>query len=141
MIDAYNPPGIWAPFGAFSMAVVQGDGRIVHLKGQVALDRDGVVVGAGDMRVQTRQVLENIRAALAAFGGTMADIISLTHYVTDIAAFMTTGDIRREFFVAPFPVTTTVEIAALYRPELVVEITALAEIPRDRFRRPPTCAG
>ena len=141
MIDAFNPPDVWAPFGAFSMAVVQGDGRIVHLKGQVALDRGGAVVGAGDMRAQTRQVLENIRTVLAAFGGTMADIVSLTHYVTDIGAFMTTGDIRREFFAAPFPVTTTVEIASLYRPELVVEITAIAEIPRDRFRRPPTCAG
>lgn len=138
MIDAFNPPHVWAPFGAFSMAVVQGDGRIVHLKGQVALDRAGAVVGAGDMRAQTRQVLENIRTMLAAFGGTTADIVSLTHYVTDIAAFMTTGDIRREFFAAPFPVTTTVEVAALYRPELVVEITALAEIPRDRFRRPST---
>jgi 2-iminobutanoate/2-iminopropanoate deaminase len=141
MVDAFNPPDVWAPFGAFSMAVVQGDGRIVHLKGQVALDRGGAVVGAGDMRAQTRQVLENIRTVLAAFGGTMADIVSLTHYVTDIGAFMTTGDIRREFFAAPFPVTTTVEIASLYRPELVVEITAIAEIPRDRFRRPPTCAG
>jgi enamine deaminase RidA (YjgF/YER057c/UK114 family) len=141
MVDAFNPPDVWAPFGAFSMAVVQGDGRIVHLKGQVALDRGGAVVGAGDMRAQTRQVLENIRTVLAAFGGTMADIVSLTHYVTDIGAFMTTGDIRREFFAAPFPVTTTVEIASLYRPELVVEITAIAEIPRDRFRRAPTCAG
>jgi 2-iminobutanoate/2-iminopropanoate deaminase len=136
MIDAFNPPDIWAPFGAFSMAAIQGDGRIVHLKGQVALDRDGAVVGPGDMRAQTRQVLENIRAVLASFGGTMADILSLTHYVTDTAEFMTTGDIRREFFAAPYPVTTTVEVASLYRPEIVVEITALAEIPRDRFRRP-----
>jgi 2-iminobutanoate/2-iminopropanoate deaminase len=136
MIDAFNPPDIWAPFGAFSMAVVQGDGQIVHLKGQVALDRDGQIVGAGDMRAQTRQVLENIRAVLASFGGAMGDIVSLTHYVTDIEKFMTTGDIRREFFAAPFPVTTTVQVAALYRPELVVEITAIAEIPRDRFRRP-----
>src|SRR5258707_6240213 len=141
MIDAFNPPDVWAPFGAFSMAVVQGEGKIVYLKGQVALDRDGQVVGAGDMRRQTRQALENIRTVLAGFGGAMGDIVSLTHYVTDIGQFMTTGDIRREFFAAPFPVTTTVEIAALYRPELVVEITALAEIPRDRFRRPPTCAG
>jgi 2-iminobutanoate/2-iminopropanoate deaminase len=138
MIDAFNPPDVWSPFGAFSMGVIQGDGRIVHLKGQVALDRDGQVVAAGDMRGQTRKTLENIRAVLGCVGGTMGDIVSLTHYVTDIAQFMTTGDIRREFFAAPYPVTTTVQVAALYRPELVVEITAIAEIPRDRFRRPPT---
>ncbi|SOT44054.1 hypothetical protein F01_460422 [Burkholderia cenocepacia] len=58
MAEAVNPPEVWAPFGAFSMAMIQGDGRIVHLKGQVALDRDGQVVGAGDMRAgspDTRQ--------------------------------------------------------------------------------------
>ncbi len=88
------------------------------------------------MRAQTRQVLENIRTVLAHVGGVMGDVVSLTHYVTDIRRFMETGDIRREFFAAPYPVTTTVQVAALYHPELVVEITALAEIPRDRFKRP-----
>ena len=49
---------------------------------------------------------------------------------------MSTGDIRNEFFTAPYPVTTTVQVARLYRPELMIEITAIAEIPRSRFRRP-----
>jgi len=136
MIDAVDPIGVWEPFGAFSLAAIQGDGRIIHLKGQVALDRDGKVVAAGDMRAQTRQVLENIRAVLAALGGRMEDVLSLTHYVTDIDAFAGVGDIRREFFRAPYPVTTTVQVAALYDPRLVLEITAIAEIPRDRFQRP-----
>jgi enamine deaminase RidA (YjgF/YER057c/UK114 family) len=136
MIDAFDPPGVWSPFGAFSMAVLQGPGQVVHLKGQVALDPHGQVVGPGDMRAQTRQVLENIRTVLASIGGTMADIVSLTQHVTDIDAFMTTGDIRRQFFVAPYPVTTTVQVARLYRTDLLVEITAIAEVPRDRFRRP-----
>src|SRR5438045_5476247 len=113
MIDAFNPPDVWAPFGAFSMAVIQGEGQVVHLKGQVALDRDGGVIAVGDMRGQTRQVLENIRTVLAGLGGRMGDIVSLTHYVTDIAEFMTTSDIRREFFAPPYPVTTTVQVAAL----------------------------
>jgi 2-iminobutanoate/2-iminopropanoate deaminase len=137
MIDSFNPPGVWAPFGAFSMAVIQGPGQIVHLKGQVSLDRDGKVVGPGDMLVQTRQALDNVKAVLGSVGGVMGDIISLTHYATDIEAFMQAGTIRREFFAAPYPVTTTVQVAALYRPDLVIEITAIAEIPRERFRRPP----
>jgi len=49
---------------------------------------------------------------------------------------MSTGDIRNEFFTAPYPVTTTVQVARLYRPELMIEITAIAEIPRSRFRHP-----
>ena len=138
MINSFNPPDVWQPFGTFSMVALQGDGQIVHLKGQVALDRAGNVVGAGDMRAQVRQVLENIRAVLIGIGGEMTDILALTQYVTDIAAFMQAGDIRREFFSPPYPVTTTIEVAALYRPELVAEITAVAEIPRAKFRRPDT---
>jgi 2-iminobutanoate/2-iminopropanoate deaminase len=136
MIDAFNSPEIWSPFGAFSMGVIQGHGQVVYLKGQVALDHDGQVVGAGDMRAQIRRVLENIQAVLGSVGGRMSDIVSLTNYVTDIEQFMATGDIRRAFFVEPYPVTTTVQVGALYRPELMVEITAIAEIPRDRFKRP-----
>ena len=136
MVDSFNPPGVWAPFGAFSMAVIQGTGQIVHLKGQVALDEQGQVVGKSDMRAQTRKTLENIQGVLASIGGEMQDIVSLIHYVTDIDAFMTTGDIRRRFFVEPYPVTTTVQVVRLYHPDLLIEITAAAEIPRDRFRRP-----
>ncbi|MFP3504539.1 RidA family protein [Burkholderia sp. SIMBA_062] len=134
MAEAVNPPELWAPFGAFSMAVVQGDGRIVHLKGQVALDRDGHVVGAADMRAQVRQTLGNIRDVLAAMGGQMRDVISLVHYATDIDAFMQAGDIRETFFAEPYPVTTTVQVERLYRPDLLIEIAAIAEIPRARFR-------
>ncbi|WP_420346989.1 RidA family protein [Pelagibius sp.] len=136
MATSFNPPGVWAPFGAFSMGVVQGEGQTVYLKGQVALDPEGRVVGKGDMPAQLRQVLENIQAVLAHVGGTMADIVSLTQYVTDIEAFMAAGAIRKEFFAAPFPATTTVEVARLYDPDLMVEITAIAEVPHDRFRAP-----
>jgi enamine deaminase RidA (YjgF/YER057c/UK114 family) len=136
MATSFNPPGIWQPFGAFSMLKIQGPGQIVHLKGQVSLDKEGRIVGRNDMRAQVRQTLENIEAVLASVGGTIADIVSLTQYATDIGQFMAAGDIRRQFFAEPFPVTTTVEIARLYHPDLLIEITAIAEIPRDRFTHP-----
>jgi 2-iminobutanoate/2-iminopropanoate deaminase len=136
MIDAFDPAELWQPFGVFSMGAIQGDGRLVHLKGQIALDKDGTVVGKGDMRAQTRQTLENIRTGLACVGGEMQDIVALTHYVTDIDAFMKTADLRRQFFKPPFPVTTTVQVVRLFHPDLVVEITATAEVPGDRFRAP-----
>jgi enamine deaminase RidA (YjgF/YER057c/UK114 family) len=136
MIRGFNPAGMWQPFGVFSMGVVQGDGRVVHLKGQVALDEDGQVVGKGDMRAQTRKTLENIQAVLAAVGGEMRDIVCLTHHVTDIDQFLKTADIRRQFFAEPFPATTTVQVVRLYHPDLVVEISGAAEIPRDRFKQP-----
>lgn len=136
MAYSFNPPNVWAPFGAFSMGVVQGDGQIVYLKGQVALDRAGQIVGRGDMNAQVRMVLGNIQLVLEHVGGRMSDILSLTQYVTDIEAFMAAGPIRSAFFAEPFPVTTTVEVARLYDPDLLVEITAIAEIPKDRFVPP-----
>ena len=136
MADSVNPAGVWSPFGAFSMMTLQGDGQIAHLKGQVSLDASGAVIGAGDMRAQVDQVLRNIRSVLESVGGRMSDVIALTHYTTDIEAFMASGDIRATYFSEPFPVTTTIEVARLYRPELMIEITAIAEIPRTRFQRP-----
>ena len=136
MASSCNPDNLWQPFGAFSMMVMQGSGQVVHLKGQVSLDASGAILGPGDMRIQVRQVLTNIKAALAAVGGRMSDVISLVHYTTDIQAFMQTGDIRQQFFAEPYPVTTTVGVAALYNADLVIEITAVAEIPKDRFRAP-----
>ncbi len=135
-INSFNPENVWKPFGAFSQAVVQGSGKIVHLKGQVPLDVDGNIVGVGEIALQVDKVLENIQSILRSFGGRMEDIYSLTHYVTNIDAFMTTGHIRTKYFKSPYPVTTTVEVSRLYHPDLMVEITSSAEIPLDRYTRP-----
>ena len=114
MAERFNPPEIWQPFGAFSMARAQGDGHVLHLKGQIPLDRNGNLVGTGDMRAQVEQTLANIRAVLAHAGGEMGDILSLIHYTTDIEAFMQCGDIRARFFQEPYPVTTTVQVAPAF---------------------------
>jgi len=135
-IKSYNPEGVWEPFGAFSMAVVQGSGEIVHLKGQVSLDEDGNVVGEGNIEAQVEKVLENIQTVLSGFGGRMEDIYTLTHHVTNIEEFMSTGHIRARFFNPPYPVTTTVEVSRLFHPALLVEITGSAEIPLGRFKQP-----
>jgi len=135
MATSYDPPGIWAPFGAFSQMVIGGSGRLVWLKGQVALSQAGDVVGPGDMPAQIAQVLQNVQTLLESVGGRMADIVSLTQFTTDISAFMQAGEVRKAFFQPPYPVTTTVQVSALYDPALLVEITACAEIPVCRFRQ------
>ena len=132
-IKSYNPSNTWKPFGAFSMVVAQGSGQVLHLKGQVSLSRDGDVIGEGDIELQVKTTLENIQSILESFGGCMGDIYSLTHHATDISAFMSTGHIRKKFFNEPFPITTTVEVSRLYHPALMIEITASAEIPLDRY--------
>ena len=135
-IDSFNPDSIWKPFGAFSQAVVQGAGKIIHLKGQVSLDKEGEIVGEGDIDAQVENALENIKTILSEFGGRMEDVYSLTHHVTNIEEFMKTGHIRARFFKPPYPVTTTVEVVRLYHPDLLVEITGSAEIPLERFVEP-----
>ncbi len=136
MAKSFDPPNVWAPFGAFSQSVISGDGKTVYLKGQVALDPAGQIVGAGDMAAQVEQVLNNMADILAALGGRMSDIVSLQQFTTDIQAFMQCGAIRSRFFDAPYPVTTTLEVSSLYDPRLLVEITGIAEIPLDRFILP-----
>jgi len=136
MAKSFNPDTVWAPFGAFSQSVISGSGKTVYLKGQVALDRDGNIVGEGDMQTQVTQVLENIQTILASMNGQMSDIVSLQQFTTDIGAFMQAGQVRATFFKPPFPVTTTLEVSALYDPRLLIEITAIAEIPSDRFQHP-----
>lgn len=131
-----NVQSIWQPFGPFSHVALQGAGQIVHLKGQIPLDRNGNLVGDGDIKVQVRQVLENIQKVLESMNGRMTDVLSLSQYTTDLEAFLSASPIRGEFFCDPFPVTTTVAVAALYRPDVMVEISAIAEIPKSRFKPP-----
>ncbi|HEX7214620.1 MAG TPA: RidA family protein, partial [Methylomirabilota bacterium] len=83
--------------------------------------------GAGDMRAQIRQVGENIKAALAAAGATLADIVKTNTYVTDIEEFFKHVDVRMEYFGA-LPTSTTVEVRKLAHPDLLVEVEAIAVV-------------
>jgi enamine deaminase RidA (YjgF/YER057c/UK114 family) len=107
--------------------VVTGSGRLVAVSGQVALDESGEVVGAGDPAAQARQVFENLRRCLAAAGGTFADVIKLTYFLTDVAHLPAVRAARDEFIdPALLPASTAVQVAALFRPELLLEVEALA---------------
>src|SRR5213594_4439431 len=90
--------------------VVSVEGRrLIFVAGQLARDRAGNVVGKGDMRAQIRQVGENIKAALAAAGATLSDIVKTNTYVTDLGEFFKHVDVRMEYFGA-LPTSTTVEV-------------------------------
>ena len=138
MAKSFDPPNVWRPFGAFSQSVISGNGQTIYLKGQVALGLDCQIVGDGDMETQVGQVLQNISSILGAMGGRMSDVVSLQQFTTDIQKFMRCGEVRTSFFEAPYPVTTTLEVSSLYDPRLLIEITAIAEIPLDRFAMPET---
>ena len=86
-----------------------------------------VTSGKGDMRVQLRQVGENIKAALAAAGATLNDIVKTTTYVTDIDEFFKHVEVRMEYFGA-LPTSTTVEVRRLAHPDFLVEVEAMAVV-------------
>ena len=108
----------------YSHVVVEGRCTI-FIAGQLARDRQGNVVGAGDMRAQIRQVGENLKAALAAAGATLNDLVKTTTFVTDIEEFFKHVDVRMEYFGA-LPTSTTVEVRRLAHPDLLVEVEAIA---------------
>ena len=111
-------PKVRTPRRAFSNGVRIG--QTLHVAGQLAIDLEGNVVGAGDVRVQTRQVLENVRAIVEAAGGTLRDVIKTTVYLTDIADHGAMNEVYARFFVSEFPARTTVQVAGL-APALVGE--------------------
>ncbi len=128
MADAFNVPGVVKPFGVFSSASWQPEGRVLHVSGHVSQDEDGATVGKGDMAAQTRQVLENIRRVLAHAGGTMDDVVKVTVFVTDVAEIATIHAVRREFFTEPYPASTLVQVARLIDADWLIEIEAVAVI-------------
>jgi enamine deaminase RidA (YjgF/YER057c/UK114 family) len=120
------PTGMLKPRGSYSQVVVSDPGRMVFLAGQVALDEDAKVVGVGDIRAQTRQVLQNIKRGVEAVGGTLKDVVSLTVFTTDARYNSDVSEVRREIFGSDLPASTQVEVAGLMRPELLIEISAVA---------------
>lgn len=112
--------------------VVIGSGRLAALSGQVALDAQGGVVGPGDPAAQARQVFDNLRRCLAAAGATFDDVVKLTYYVTDVGYLPAIRSVRDEYVdTKRLPASTAVQVAALFRPELLLEVEAFAFIPGD----------
>ncbi|MGX6601662.1 RidA family protein [Micromonosporaceae bacterium Da 78-11] len=107
--------------------VVSGTGRLAAVAGQMAFDADGELVGAADPVAQARQVFTNMGRCLRAAGGSFDDVVKLTFFVTDIAFVPAVLDVRDEFIdVKRPPASTVVQVAALFRADLLLEVDALA---------------
>jgi enamine deaminase RidA (YjgF/YER057c/UK114 family) len=126
MIENFGTPTGLAPATGYSH-VRAGTGRLVAVSGQVPFDETGAVVGVGDPRAQAEQVFANIGHALAAAGATFADVVKLTIFITDMALLPVVREARdRHVDVANPPASSAVQVVALFRPEVLLEIEALA---------------
>jgi enamine deaminase RidA (YjgF/YER057c/UK114 family) len=111
---------------AFPHAVSVAGARTIYVSGQLAMDKDGNLVGPGDMKAQFVQVGENIKAVLAQAGAGLEDIVKMNTYVTDLGAFFTCMDVRGEYFGPGWPTSTSVEVSKLAHPEAMIEIEVVA---------------
>jgi reactive intermediate/imine deaminase len=120
-----NPPALRPPPG-FTHAVSVTGGRTIYISGQVPLDRDGNLVGAGDFTAQVRQVFENVKAALAAADASMSDVVKVNVFLLDASQLAKFREVRNEYFKSDPPASTGIEVRALLRPEWMLEMDAIA---------------
>src|SRR5213593_3225450 len=115
------------PSGHFSQAIaIEAKGKLVFISGMTSRRADGIIAGIGDIEAQTRQVCENLKSAVEAAGGTMDDICRVDVYVRNMEHFESIHKVRREYFKAPAPASTMVEVCKMTSPEYLIEINAIA---------------
>jgi reactive intermediate/imine deaminase len=119
-----SPPFIHTTTG-YSHAVRAGN--TLYIAGQVAVDPEGNLVGAGDIEAQVAQVWQNLKAIVGYAGGTVEDIVKITVFTTDIAHRPAIAAARDAVFPnGSYPASTFLVVQSLARPELLVEIEAIA---------------
>jgi len=97
--------------GTYSQAVKVG--TTVYLSGQIPLVPETMEVVQGDMLVQVRRVFDNLKAVAEAAGGSLADVVKLNVFLTDLAHFPLVNEVMAEYFAQPYPARAAVQVAAL----------------------------
>jgi enamine deaminase RidA (YjgF/YER057c/UK114 family) len=121
-----NPPSLVKPTG-YTHVVVAPDGRTVYIAGQVAFDSTGQLVGSRDFRAQAERVFQNLVRALTSVGGSLADVVKTTTFVTDLKNVAQLREVRGKYLDrAHPPANTLLVVSSLARPDLLLEIEAVA---------------
>jgi len=121
-------PGIFDPPGYTQCIKVTGAQSIIFLAGQVAYDKDGKPAHPGDFKGQARAVFSAVKAQVEAAGGTLANVVKITSYLTDVSQRPAFREIRDEFLGKKGPASTMIGVAALAHPDYMIEIEAIAII-------------
>jgi 2-iminobutanoate/2-iminopropanoate deaminase len=125
-ISSYAAKGVFDP-PAYSQGVKVEEGKtLLFIAGQVDYDAEGKCAHPGDFAAQTRGVLNALKAQVEAGGGTMANIVKINTYVTDMRYRPEYAKLRSEFFGPKAPASTMVAITALADPDFLIEIEAVA---------------
>ncbi|HEV7776592.1 MAG TPA: RidA family protein [Luteibacter sp.] len=111
-----------AAIGPYSQAVRAG--QTVYFSGQIPLDPATGTLVEGDIAAQTRRVFDNLTAVAKEAGGTLADIVRVGIYVTDLGNFATVNAVMAEYFQQPYPARSTIEVSGLPK-GAAVEVDAI----------------
>jgi reactive intermediate/imine deaminase len=114
------------PARGYSHAVKVGN--TVYVAGQIAFDKDGNVVGKGDIRAQAEQVFRNLQAVLAAAGASFKDVVKINTYLTRAQDIPAVREVRSKYLATEPPASTLVVISALALPDLLIEVEAVAAL-------------
>ena len=119
------PKGSAPPLAPYSPGAKAGN--VVYVSGTLAIDKDGKLVGAGDVKAQTRFVLESVKAVVEAAGGSLKDIAFNHIFLKDLKDYAAMNEVYREYFPASPPARYCIR-ADLVKPEFLVEITSVAHL-------------
>jgi reactive intermediate/imine deaminase len=127
-IKRTNPPTLSTPTGYTHIVEVTGPAKTVYISGQIAFDKDGKLVGPGDMKAQAEQVFKNLQAALTAAGATFKDVVKMNTYITNMEKAPAVREVRAKYFADTTPASTLVQVVHLARPEFMLEIEVIAVV-------------
>ena len=128
IIEKFGASGVFEPVTYSQGVKVNQAQTILFLSGQVAYTADGSAAHRGDFKAQARGAYEAIKALVESQGGTMANVVKITTFVTDMRYRVDLAAIREEFLGKKGPASTLIEISALAHPDWMIEIEAIAVI-------------
>ena len=121
-----TPSGPYSPGTRVSLS----EADLIFASGQVPEDTEGNTIGKGDIVLQTEQVLKNLQNVLAASGASLADVIKVTVFLRNMEHRNAVAKVRKHFFKDNLPASSLVEVSKLVHQDWLIEIEAVAVVPR-----------
>jgi enamine deaminase RidA (YjgF/YER057c/UK114 family) len=123
-----QPKTLNDPRPRYSQGIQPSGGKLLFIAGQTASDKDGNVIGKGDIKAQTEQVYANLKAVLKEAGGTLENLVMTTTYITDREYREGYNEVRRQQYKKTSPTSTLVIVKGLAHPDYLIEIAGIAVI-------------
>lgn len=126
MRKVIQPKGLSDPRPRYSQGILASSGKLLFIAGQTASDKDGNVVGKGDIEAQAHQVFKNIASVLKQAGGSFDNLVMTTTYITDRKYREGYNRVRQQYYKKSQPTSTLVIVTGLANPDYLIEIAGVA---------------